>query len=154
MSHSQKHILFIDHSPSPKTLRLSDAALAIMKNNSDIAIIRKKPVDVDVADIQAANGILIATTENIGYMAGLTKDVFDRCYNDLLDVTAGKPVGIYIRAGLDGTGTRKAIETILTGLRWRLMSDILICHGDWNDDFIAAVETLALGLALQVEMGA
>jgi hypothetical protein len=69
-------------------------------------------------------------------------------------VTAGKPVGIYIRAGLDGTGTRKAIETILTGLRWRLMSDILICHGDWNDDFIASVETLALGLALQVEMGA
>ena len=154
MSHSQKHILFIDHSPSPNTLRLSDAAFSIMKKNSDIAIIRKKPVDVDAANIQAANGILIATTENIGYMAGLTKDVFDRCYNDLLDVTAGKPVGIYIRAGLDGTGPRKAIEMILTGLRWRLMSDILICHGDWNDDFIASVETLALGLALQVEMGA
>jgi hypothetical protein len=154
MNHSQKHILFIDHSPSPNTLRLSVAALVIMKKNSDIAIIRKKPVDVNAADIQAASGILIATTENIGYMAGLTKDVFDRCYHDLLDVTAGKPVGIYIRARLDGTGTRKAIETILTGLRWRLMSDILICHGDWNDDFIASVETLALGLALQVEMGA
>jgi multimeric flavodoxin WrbA len=154
MHHSDKHILFIDHSPSVNTLRLSDAAMTSMKNQSDISIIRKQPLDVIASDIIAASGVLISTTENIGYMAGLTKDVFDRCYNDLLELTAGKPVSVYIRAGLDGTATKTSIESILTGLRWRLMNDILICHGVWKNDFIDAVETLALGLALRVEMGA
>lgn len=154
MHHSDKHILFIDHSPSANTSRLSDAAMTSMENDSDIAIIRKQPLDVIASDIISANGVLISTTENIGYMAGLTKDVFDRCYNDLLEITAGKPVAVYIRAGLDGTATKISIESILTGLRWRLMNDILICHGIWKNDFIDAVETLALGLALRVEMGA
>ncbi len=133
---------------------LADAAMASMTSESDLAIIRKQPLDTTAEDIIAANGVLIATTENIGYMAGLTKDVFDRTYNALLDVTAGKPVAVYIRAGLDGTGSRKAMESILTGLRWRLMRDVLICHGKWDDHFIETVETLALGLALRVEMGA
>jgi hypothetical protein len=87
-------------------------------------------------------------------MAGLTKDVFDRTYNDLLEISAGKPVSIYIRAGLDGTGSQKALEGILKGLRWRLMNEILICHGSWKDSFTASVETLALELALRVEIGA
>lgn len=154
MNRLEKNILFIDHSPSIRTKQLADAAMTIMTTESDLAVIRKQPLNTTTEDIIAADGVLIATTENIGYMAGLTKDVFDRTYNDLLDVTAGKPVAVYIRAGLDGTGSRKAMQSILIGLRWRLMNDILICHGKWDNHFIEGVETLALGLALRVEMGA
>jgi NAD(P)H-dependent FMN reductase len=154
MSETKRHLLFLDHSPSSNTRRLSDAAAAIITRDSDVSMIRKTPLEANADDALAADGILIASTENIGYMAGLTKDFFDRTYPSLLDTSAGKPVAVYFRAGLDGTGSKRAMESILTGLRWRLMQDILICHGKWQDSFIPDVENLALTLALRVEMGA
>ena len=149
-----RQILFLDHAPSPNTQRLSDVAVAAMDAGSDVKVIRKPPLEANAEDALKADGILISSTENIGYMAGLTKDFFDRAYPSLLDHSGGKAVAIYIRAGLDGTGTKRALESILSGLNWRLMAPILICHGAWDDGFIAEVETLALTLALRVEMGA
>ena len=152
-----RQILFLDHAPSPNTRRLGDAAAAAMQAGSDVKVIRKTPLEASAEDALKADGILISTTENIGYMAGLTKDFFDRAYPALLDNSGGKACAIYIRAGLDGTGTKRALEGILSGLNWRLMSPILICHGKWDDgnnNFIEEVETLALTLALRVEMGA
>ena len=35
-------------------------------------------------------------------MSGLTKDFFDRCYDELKDKTEGLPIIYYVRAGLDG----------------------------------------------------
>ena len=125
-----------------------------MTRDSDVHVIRKSPLTANAEDALSADGILIASTENIGYMSGLTKDFFDRTYPSLLEVSAGKSVAVYIRAGLDGTGSKRAMESILTGLGWRLMQDILICHGEWQDHFISEVENLALTLALRVEMGA
>lgn len=150
----KRQLLFLDHSPSANTQRLSDAAVAIITRDSDVNVIRKLPQAATADDALSADGILIASTENIGYMAGLTKDFFDRTYHALLDVSAGKPVAVYFRAGLDGTGSKRAMESILTGLGWRLMQDILICHGKWQDSFIPEVENLALSLALRIEMGA
>lgn len=154
MTQTKRHLLFLDHSPSANTRRLSDAAIAIIARDSDIGVVRKPSLSATADDALSADGILIATTENIGYMAGLTKDFFDRTYPSLLDISAGKPVSVYIRAGLDGTGSKRAMESILTGLRWRLMQDILICQGQWQDSFISDVENLALTLALRIEMGA
>ena len=86
-------------------------------------------------------------------MAGATKDFFDRSYNHLLDISAGKPVAVYIRAGLDGTGTKLGINAIVTGLRWRMVAEPLILKGDWQDQFIDETAELALTLAVGVEMG-
>ena len=69
-------------------------------------------------------------------MAGATKDMFDRCYNDWLDTTAALPVGIYIRAGLDGTATRRALNGICAGLKWRLVADPLVLCGAWDGGFV------------------
>tara|TARA_B100000085_G_C18502951_1_gene496284 strand:+ start:545 stop:844 length:300 start_codon:yes stop_codon:yes gene_type:complete len=97
--------------------------------------------------------VLIGTTENIGYMAGATKDMFDRCYNDWLDRSEAKPVGVYIRAGLDGTATRRALESIIGAQRWRLVAAPLILHGDWSDGYPAEVEELAMGMAAGIDAG-
>ena len=51
----------------------------------------------------------------------LDKDLFDRCYNEWLGTTDGLPTAVYIRAGLDGTATSRAISQIAGGLSWRLI---------------------------------
>lgn len=38
-------------------------------------------------------------------------------------------------------------ESILTGLRWRLVQDILLCRGDWQDSFVEQCEELGLAMA-------
>ena len=152
LSSKPPSIIFLAHAPSPNTRRLADAAVAAIGKQSQAQLTIKPPLIATAEDVLAADGVLIATTENIGYMAGATKDFFDRAYNRMLDATAAKPVAIYIRAGLDGTGSKTALASIMTGLRWRLVADILVCRGEWRDEFTAEVEELALTLALTLEM--
>lgn len=146
-------LLFICHAPSPNTLALRQAVTDRIQQDSEIELILRSPLEAGPEDALRADGILIGTTENIGYMAGLTKDFFDRSYNHLLDVSAGKPAAVYIRAGLDGTGSRRAIESIFTGLRWRLVASPLILHGTWQDSHTVQAAELALTLAVGMEMG-
>ncbi len=146
-------LLFLSHAPSPNTLKLRQGAALRIQEETNIRLNIRPPLEAGPEDVLAADGVLIGTTENIGYMAGATKDFFDRSYNDLLEIKAGLPVAVYIRAGLDGTGSRRAIESILTGLRWRLVAPPLILQGVWQDSFITATEELSLTLAAGMELG-
>jgi len=113
----------------------------------------RSPFETEPEHVKAADGIVIGTTENLAYMAGATKDFFDRCYYPCLEETQGRPLALYIRAGNDGTGTQRAIERIVTGLRWRFVQEPLILRGDWQDSFAEQVEALAMGMAAGLEAG-
>ncbi len=150
-----KQLLIVAHAPSLNTRHLVDAALKGAQH-PDIENIKANwipPLDATPEDVLAADGILLGTTENLAYMSGAMKDFFDRCYYPVLEKKQGLPCAIYIRAGHDGTGTHKALTTILTGLRWNLIQDILVCRGEWQDAFLEQVETLALTLAAGMDAG-
>jgi len=72
------------------------------------------------ADLLAADGVLLGTPANIGYMSGALKHFFDTVYYPCLEATVGRPFGYYLHGNDDTAGARKAIEKITTGLRWRL----------------------------------
>jgi flavorubredoxin len=149
-----KTLLIITHAPSENTAKLASAASKGAGHpDIDVKVICKRPQDTEPEDVLHADGILLGTTENLSYMAGLTKDFFDRCYYPVLEEKQGLPIAVYIRAGFDGTGTRRALETIFTGLRWQLVQPIMVLKGSWQDDFIDEVETLAMTLAAGVEAG-
>ena len=126
---------------------------AIDDITDDLIIFHKSSVDVVSEDVLTCDGLLLATTENIGYMAGLTKDLFDRCYNEWLGNTDGLPAAVYIRAGLDGTATSRALSQIVGGLSWRLIRPPLILKGDYKQQFEEEVAELAGAFAAGLECG-
>lgn len=150
-----KQLLLVAHAPSPNTQHMVDAVLrgARHPDIGGIAVRYLKPLDTQPDDLIAADAIIIGTTENLGYMAGLMKDVFDRCYYPCLDKTQAKPFTFYIRAGHDGTGTRRALESITTGLRWRCVQEPLLCRGEWRDSFLDDCEQLGMTMAASLEAG-
>ena len=150
----KKTLLIVARAPSPNTERLAQAAYAGASHpDIYIHVVFKSPQDTHPEDVLAADALIIGTTENLSYMAGLTKDFFDRCYYPVLEQKQGMPFALYIRAGHDGTGTKLAMQTITTGLRWSWIQEALILQGDWHDSFAEQVEELAMTLAAGVEAG-
>jgi multimeric flavodoxin WrbA len=151
----RKKLIVIAHAPSANTERMLEAIIkgANHPDINDVDVRYIPPLETKADDIRNAQAVIIGTTENLGYMAGLIKDVFDRCYYDCLEHTQGLPFTYYIRAGHDGTGTRRALDTITTGLRWRLVQEPLICKGGFDEAFIAQCEELGLAMAASLDAG-
>lgn len=133
-----KQLLIVSNAPSDNTQRLVDAVLmgARHPDIENVSVQFKLPLDASATDVLNCDAILIGTTENFGYMSGLIKDFFERIYYPCLENTQGKPFALYIRAGLDGTGTRVALEKITTGLRWKAVQPPLILQGEFTDSFL------------------
>ena len=149
-----KTLLFVSHAISENTRHLEQATLrGIDVHRGDVILNAKPARDVVAADILGCTGMLIATTENIGYMAGLTKDMFDRTYNDLIGKTDGLPATFYIRAGHDGTATKHALTAIATGLNWRLVQPPLIKKGSYDNAFENDVYHLSASLVAGLDAG-
>jgi len=152
---AKKCLLIVAHAPSDNTVALRDAVArgAAHDDIDGVAVTVKSPFDTGPADVLAAQAIILGTTENLGYMSGALKDFFDRVYYPCLEHTQGLPYALYIRAGHDGTGTRRAVETIVTGLRWRAIQEPLICRGDYQDAFADRCEELGMLMAAGLEAG-
>ncbi len=150
-----KHLLIVAHVPSDNTRRLRDAVVhgASSPEIAGVELRVLSPFEAGPDDVLWADAIILGTTENLGYMSGALKDFFDRIYYPCLELTQGKPYAAYIRAGHDGTGTKRGIETIVTGLRWRAARDPLICRGAWQETFPSACEELGMLMAASLEAG-
>ena len=142
-------LLAVCHCPSTNTAMLRDAGLtAIDGLGCDNFEVRSlSPLEADADDVEWCDGVLLGTTENFGYMAGLTKDFFERIYYPCLETSVGLPIALYIRAGEDGRGTRDAVNKITTGLRWKYISEPLILRGKYRPQFTEQVAELAMTLA-------
>lgn len=151
----KKRLLVVAHAPSDNTRKLVDALLRGAAN-PDIENVDTRwvaPLQATPEDVLQADGIILGTTENLGYMSGALKDFFDRCYYPVLEAKQGLPCALYIRAGMDGTGTRRAVESIITGLRWTWARDPLVLRGEWQERFVEDAEELGLYMAAGLDSG-
>ncbi|TBW59579.1 flavodoxin family protein [Marinobacter halodurans] len=150
-----KQLLIVAHAPSPNTRTLLQAVERGARHPEieDVAVRVRAPLDAGPDDVLACDAIILGTTENLGYMSGALKDFFDRSYYPCLEKTQGLPFAFYIRAGHDGTGTRRAIESITAGLRWRLVQDPVLCRGDYDPAFESQCEELGLYVAAGLDAG-
>ena len=148
-------LLFVSHTPSENTLALRDACLKGIQHPEikNLELTFMDFISCTDEDVLETDGIIIGTTENFGTMAGLTKDFFERIYYPCLEKTQALPVAVYIRAGLDGQGSKNGIERILTGLKWKLTQNILILKGDYKTSFLHDVEELGMNFSAGIEAG-
>ena len=152
---AKKRLLIVAHAPSPNTLKLREAAEQGARNEDieSVEVMVMAPLDAGPEDSLACDAIILGTTENLGYMSGALKDFFDRSYYPCLEKTQGLPFAYYIRAGHDGTGTNRAIESITTGLRWKLIQEPLICRGEYRDEFEDQCRELGMYVAASLDAG-
>ena len=150
-----RRLLVVAHSPSENTRRLSEAVLrgARSPEIAGVETVLRPPLEAVPEDVLAAQAIILGTTENLGYMSGALKDFFDRIYYPCLERKQGLPYMLYIRAGMDGTGTSRAVERITTGLRWRAVQPHLICRGAFREEFVGQCEDLGTLMAAGLEAG-
>jgi hypothetical protein len=150
-----RRLLIVAHAPSPNTARLRDAVVAGARSAEagTVEVRVLAPLDAGPADVLAANAVILGTTENLGTMSGALKDFFDRSYYPVLEKTQGMPYALYIRAGHDGTGTRRGVESIVTGLRWRAVCEPVLCRGEYRDDFVDRCRELGTLMAVGLDAG-
>ena len=150
-----KTLLIVSHMPSPNTQRLLTAVVkgATSPEVDGISVISKPALEAGPEDVLKADAILLGTTENLGYMSGGLKDFFDRTYYGVIEKTDALPYAAFIRAGLDGTGTKRAIASITSGLAWKPVQETVIFHGKWDDNFVERAEELGLYMAAGLESG-
>jgi multimeric flavodoxin WrbA len=113
----------------------------------------RSPFDTVPDHVLEADGVLLLTTENLGYMSGALKDFFDRCYYPLLDKTDALPMALLVRAGHDGTGICRAVASITGGLRWKAVHEPVVCRGNWNPAFVDQAKELGTFMAAGLEAG-
>jgi multimeric flavodoxin WrbA len=150
-----KNLLIVAHNPSPNTQKLVEAALrgAQHEDIEGVTVRHVPPLQAVADDVLWADAIILGTTENFGYMSGALKDFFDRIYYPCLERTEAMPFATYIRAGLDGTGTRIAIGKITSGLKWKAVQESIILHGEYRDEFEDQCEQLGMLMAASLEAG-
>ena len=150
-----RQLLIVAHNPSPNTQKLVAATLrgARHPDIEGVEVRHLPPLEAVADDVLGADAIILGTTENFGYMSGALKDFFDRIYYPCLEHTEAMPFATWIRAGLDGTGTKVAIGKITSGLKWKAVQEPLILHGEYRTEFEDQCEELGMLMAASLESG-
>jgi multimeric flavodoxin WrbA len=101
-------------------------------------------------DVLAADGYLLGTPANIGYMSGALKHFFDTIYYPCLDATVRRPYALYVHGNSDTGGAVRAVESIAAGLKWRrARPPVCVIGGPARSDLEACWE---LGATMAAEL--
>lgn len=147
-----KRLLILAHTPSENLRALATAAERGARK-AEVDVMIAQPLSAGPGDLLQADALILGTNENLGSMAGASKDWFDRVYYPTLDQKQGLPYAAYIRAGHDGTGTQRQLSTIITGLKWRAVQEPLVLRGSWQTDWLREIEELGEAMAIGLEAG-
>src|ERR1017187_4393420 len=98
-------LLIVHHTTSPSMQAMFEAVLA--------------GAGTDEIEVLEADGYLLGTSANIGYMSGALKHFFDGIYYPCLAATVRRPYGLYVHGNNDTTGAVRAVDSIASGLQWR-----------------------------------
>jgi NAD(P)H-dependent FMN reductase len=147
-------LLIVHHTASPALHSMFDAVLSGATDDriEGVDVVTRPALTATAVDVLAADGYVLGTPANLGYISGALKHFFDQIYYPCLDAAAGRPYGVYLHGNNDTGGALRAVETITTGLRWKQAHEPVTVLGQpGRDDLDACWElgaAVAAGLTL------
>lgn len=129
-------LLIVHHTPSPALHAMFEAAVA-GANDPELAgvdVVRRPALSATASDVLAADGLVLGTPANIGYMSGALKHFFDTVYYPCLDATKGMPFGFYVHGNQGTEGAVSSIGTVTRGLSWTQVAEPVVVRGEPSKD--------------------
>jgi NAD(P)H-dependent FMN reductase len=114
-------LLVVHHTPSPAMQEILEAVLAGARTDEveGVDVVLRPALVATAVDVLEADGYLLGTPANIGYMSGALKHFFDGAYYPCLEATVGRPYGLFVHGNNDVAGAVRAVRSIADALRWR-----------------------------------
>lgn len=142
-------LLVVHHSPTPAVRSIADAALAgtRMDGIEGAEVLEVSALEATVEDVLAADGYLLGTTANFGYISGALKHFFDTTFNATHEATSKRPFSYWIHGGYDTTGAETAMKSITTGYGWSLVAEPLVFTGPVDEDHLERAQELGATVA-------
>ncbi len=150
-------LLVVHHSPTRSVRELVDALLAGARDDAieDVEVVVRPALEAHAEDVLAADGYLLATPANFGYMSGALKHFFDSTFlqvggslsstggaDDSAGSTAGRPFGLLVHGRYDVEGAVRSVLSIVQALGWRQGYDVLEVLGDVGPEHVEAAYEL------------
>jgi hypothetical protein len=142
-------LLIVHHTTSPRLQALLEAVLSGASNEAiqDVTVLARPALVAGPVDVLEADGYLLGTPANLGYMSGALKHFFDQIYYPCLETTVRRPYGLYVHGNSDTTGAVRAIEAITGGLQWRRAQAPVTVLGDPSREDLQACWELGAAMA-------
>ncbi|WP_418002256.1 flavodoxin family protein [Mycobacterium sp. PDNC021] len=124
-------LLVVHHTPSPNCQEMFEAVLAGATDPEieGVDVVRRPALTLSAADVLDADGYLLGSPANLGYMSGALKHAFDQIYYPCLDATRGRPFGLWLHGNEGTEGAEKAVTSITTGLGWVKAAEYVVVSG-------------------------
>jgi multimeric flavodoxin WrbA len=147
-------LLIVHHTPSPALQAMFEAAASGARTDEieDVEVVARPALAATAVDVLDADGYLLGTSANIGYMSGALKHFFDCVYYPCLEATKRRPYGLYVHGASDTTGAVKAVESIASGMGWRKVRPAVAVIG--TPDKAGLEACWELGALLAAELSA
>ena len=155
-------LLIVHHSPTRSLRRLTDAVVSGANDPEieGVEVVVRPALEATAEDVLAADGYVLGTSANFGYMSGALKHFFDSTFlavggaldssggaGESAGETAKRPYGLYVHGRYDTTGAIRSVQSIVGALGWAQSYDILDVLGDVEDAHVEAAYELGATLA-------
>jgi NAD(P)H-dependent FMN reductase len=153
-------LLVVHHSPTSGVRALTDAVLAGARDDAieGVTVVERPALEASADDVLAADGYLLGTTANFGYMSGALKHFFDSIFleaggalSDDGSAAGGsggrRPFGLWVHGRYDTTGAVRSVESIVQALPWTQAAPVLEVLGDVTEEHTAAAYELGATVA-------
>lgn len=88
-----------------------------------VEVVARAALSAGASDVLGADGFILGTPANLGYMSGGLKHFFDTIYYPCLHDTAGRPFGLYVHGNNDVDGAILGVHKIVKGLGWHQVAE-------------------------------
>jgi multimeric flavodoxin WrbA len=155
-------LLVVHHSPTRSLQALTGQVLAGAHDDAilGVDVLARPALEATADEVLAANGYLLGTPANFGYMSGALKHFFDSTFlavgGALSDdgsasassgATAGRPFGLYVHGRYDTEGAVRSVRSIVQALGWKQSAEVLAVLGDIGEANLDSAYELGATLA-------